>query len=82
MTICIVANCSREATNNFSERLRREDTSAIWAPNTEAYLCDAHAEMGFVIDVQLTPIDEKRIKTNVCAGGEVKTRITDIINRP
>ena len=44
---CIIAGCRNPATNNFSVRLRREDTSAIWAPNTEAFICDEHAACGF-----------------------------------
>jgi hypothetical protein len=48
---CIVPQCTRDATNNLGIRLRRRDTSAIWAPNTEAHVCDHHAVSGARLNV-------------------------------
>jgi hypothetical protein len=62
---CIIAGCTNTADNNFGVRLRRPDTSAIWAPNTEAYLCDTHATQGLTIRIALTPTTTGEIETAV-----------------
>lgn len=82
MSKCIVSGCPNRATNNFSVRLRREDTTAIWAPNTEAFLCNVHAACGLRVDIQITPNNSQSIETNVSAGGGIETRITPISNQP
>lgn len=79
---CIILNCNNQASNNLSVRLRREDTSAIWAPNTEAYLCDEHASQGFNVEITLTPREDNNILTQVQhEGGEPRTRTTPIRNQ-
>ncbi len=83
MSTCIVDGCQNHASNNFSVRLRREDTSAIWAPNTEAYICDLHASLGFDITVQLHTRSDKNLITDVNANGGVSAkRKTLITNKP
>jgi len=83
MSTCIINGCRNHASNNFGVRLRREDTSAIWAPNTEAYICDFHASSGFDITVQLHTRTDKNIVTNVNAnGGGFAQRQTLITNTP
>lgn len=83
MATCIVQGCNNHATNNFGVRLRREDTTAIWAPNTEAYLCDAHAGTGFIVDVRLTPVHENQVCTRVSYnGGTMAIRTTQINHQP
>lgn len=84
MTTCIVQGCRNHATNNFGVRLRREDTTAIWAPNTEAFLCDVHAGTGFIVDVCLTPAPENQVCTRVCyqMGGPMAIRTTQINHQP
>lgn len=83
MTRCIVNGCQNEASNNFGVRLRREDTTAIWAPNTEAFICDEHASSGFRIDVQLTPMNTDEIQTSVSSNnGRPVNRRTNINHRP
>lgn len=83
MPACIVNGCQNHASNNFGVRLRREDTSAIWAPNTEAYICDVHASSGFDIVVQLHTRTDNNIVTHVSAnGGTVAQRLTPITNTP
>jgi hypothetical protein len=83
MAQCLVPNCQNIATHNLSVRLRRPNTSAIWAPNCNAYLCNVHANQGYTVDIVLTPSAVRQITTNVSAiGGRVKTRTTNIRNRP
>lgn len=62
---CIIPGCTNLAPNNFGVRLRRPDTTAIWAPNTEAYICDAHAKQGLIVTVTLEPTNTGEIETNV-----------------
>ena len=48
MPQCLIPNCPEcNSENPISIRCRRPDTSAIWAPNTVAYLCDVHADLGY-----------------------------------
>ena len=65
MSECIVPGCPREALNNLSVRLRRPDTSAIWAPNTEAYVCDSHAESGARVTLYYEPTTAEAIEVRV-----------------
>jgi hypothetical protein len=74
MPTCLIPGCTNNAENNISIRCRRTDTSAIWAPNTEAYLCDIHAALRAVV--------ERTVTTNVSAGGRTETRTTPIIHHP
>ena len=78
---CIIPGCVNNAENNFSVRLRRPDTTAIWAPNTEAYLCDTHAVQGLRVTVILEPTNDSQIETKV-SGLQPPTadRITPITN--
>jgi hypothetical protein len=82
MPQCLIPNCPNNAENNISIRCRRPDTSAIWAPNTVAYLCDIHADMGYSIDIRFTPAQSRTITTNVSAGGHTETRTTPILHHP
>ena len=82
MPQCLIPGCQTNATNNIAVRLRRADTTAIWAPNSEAFLCDVHAGQGYTINVELIPGQAHTITTNVSAGGHVETRTTPIINVP
>ncbi|OOE38211.1 hypothetical protein BZG04_00590 [Salinivibrio kushneri] len=80
---CLIPGCDEKATNNLSVRLRREDTSAIWAPNTEAYICNTHASHGFNVFVDITPRCDDVIETRVCSGtSDVKVRQTVIKHAP
>ena len=62
---CIVPGCENEARNRFSIRLRRPDTTAIWAPETGVHICDEHAVKGFNIDIIFRPVESGRILTAV-----------------
>lgn len=80
---CIINGCPNPAHNHFGVRLRRQDTSAIWAPNTEAYICDHHAVTGLAINVQITPAAGGNITTIVSdgAGANPAIRTTPIVNQ-
>jgi hypothetical protein len=82
MPQCLIPNCPNNATNNFGIRLRREDTTAIWAHNTTAYLCDDHAAQGYTVNVELIPNRMDTITSNITAGGRMATRTTPIVNEP
>ena len=78
MAQCLIPNCNNNAEHNLGIRCRRPNTTAIWAPNCNAYLCDEHAGQGYIIDITLTPVAARTIKTNVTAGGNIATRTTPI----
>lgn len=76
---CIISGCNKEGIHNLGVRCRRPDTSAIWAPNTEAFLCDEHAERGMLVTIILEPNNSGQIHTRIIStdGNEV-TRTTPI----
>lgn len=78
MSRCIFPNCQNNANHNLGIRCRRPNTSAIWAPNCDAFLCDEHAENGCIIDITITPNTSGQITTNVSGGGITYRRITPI----
>ncbi len=80
---CIVTGCRNLADHNIGIRVRRPDTSAIWAPNTDAFLCDDHATQGLRITIVLTPTGTGAIETEVSSpGGLPVSRTTPIVNPP
>ncbi len=79
---CIIPGCGNVATNNVSVRLRRADTTAIWAPNTNAFICDLHANQGFTVEVNLHLREDKQLETVVSAGGQPVRRTTEIVHNP
>jgi len=81
MPECVVPGCAREGRNNLSIRLRRPDTSAIWAPNTEAFVRDTHAESGARLTLYYQATDADRIEVIVHGIGEPASRITPIHHR-
>jgi len=79
---CIVAGCSNDATSQIGIRLRRPDGTAVWAPNTHAYVCNVHAVQGFSIQIILTPTTSGDIETIVNSPtGAAVSRVTEI-NQP
>lgn len=81
--ICIVAGCTNYAAHNVGIRLRRPDGTAIWAPNTAAFVCDVHAVQGFNIRITLTPNTSGEIETGVSSpGGAAVSRTTGIVQTP
>lgn len=82
MSRCIVAGCNSSAEHHFGVRLRRPDTTAIWAPNTYAYVCDYHATAGMKVKVELEPTGSGNIDTEISSnGGRPVRRTTPIQHR-
>lgn len=78
MPDCVVPGCHVEAHNNLGVRLRRPDTSAIWAPNTEAFVCDAHAAAGARLTVLYEATDTHSVEVSVHGTGQKARRMTPI----
>ena len=79
---CIIEGCENEGVNNFGVRLRRPNTSAIWAPNTEAYICDFHASRGLRVIVFLEPTEYSELETIVRSVSQPAARTTRITHTP
>jgi hypothetical protein len=75
---CIVPGCGRNALNNLGVRLRKPDTSAIWAPNANAYVCDTHARSGARVTLIYEGTDTGRVELRVQGAGEQVVRRTAI----
>jgi hypothetical protein len=65
MPECLIPGCEREAHNSMSIRLRRPDTTAIWAPNLDAFLCDVHAVSGGRVEILYEEAESGAIETQV-----------------
>lgn len=70
MPDCIVPACKRNATNTLGIRLRRPDTTAIWAPQTDVYVCDTHARSGARISVVYEATTTGRVEVRTQGGTE------------
>ena len=79
---CIIEGCEKEGVNNFGVRLRRPNTSAIWAPNTEAFICDFHASRGMKVIVFLEPTEHSELETIVRSVSQSASRTTRITHTP
>lgn len=78
---CIINGCTNNAEHNLGIRLRRPETTAIWAPNSNAYICDAHATAGLKIHILLEPTSDGHVETFVSSsGGQIASRRTPIEN--
>lgn len=75
---CVVPGCGREGRNNLGVRLRRPDTSAIWAPNTQAFVCDSHAESGARILVFYEATASDEVEIEVRGNTSELGRVTEI----
>ena len=81
---CIVPGCRREGRNLLGVRCRvwhdgpaprgKRKTDAIWAPNTDAYLCDEHALGGATISLLYEPNDSQVTTVHVIASGQWSRR--------
>lgn len=80
MPNCIIDGCSNIGVHNIGVRCRRPDTTAIWAPNTNALLCDEHAEQGCIIDISITPTTDGQVQTNVHNGDRNIARTITILH--
>lgn len=79
---CIIEGCTNEGVNNFGIRLRRPNTSAIWSPNTETYICDYHASRGLRVVVLLEPTEHSELETIVRSVSQPASRTTRITHTP
>ena len=75
---CLIPRCDEEPTHVFSVRMRRKDSGADWAPNTEAYFCERHANDGARISVFYEPIPMGFVTVSVQAVTEAASRTTPI----
>lgn len=78
---CVVPGCDADGRHALTLRIRRPDTSAIAAPNTNAWLCDEHAESGLEIDISVKPNTRGTIETFTWAerlgvAGHVEKSVT------
>ena len=78
MPDCIIPGCAQNATNNISVRARPPQTNAIWAPQSNAYLCETHVRSGARITVLVEATDTGRIETRVHGVQEPVVRRTAI----
>lgn len=78
MPDCIVPGCAREAENTLGVRLRKPDTSAIWAPQTNAHICDVHARSGARVSLVYEATDTGRVELRVHGSNEAIVRRTAI----
>jgi hypothetical protein len=78
----VVPGCPRLAENNLSIRLRRPDTSAIWAPNLDAYVCDSHAVSGALLTLLFEPTSNGMVETVVHGVSTDAPRRETEIKRP
>lgn len=75
---CVVPGCGREGRNNLGVRLRRPDTSAIWAPNTQGFVCDVHAESGTRVLVFYEATQTGEVEVDVRGVTPELSRTTEI----
>jgi hypothetical protein len=59
-------------------RMRRPDTSAVWAPTTDFHVCDTHATEGADLEIIYRPKKTSKIVMDVYSpakdGGELHAR--------
>lgn len=63
MPYCIIPGCPQEGRNKLGVRCRvwhdehptKTKTSAVWAPDADAYLCDEHASSGGTVRLSFEP---------------------------
>lgn len=79
MANCIVPGCGRNAVNNLGVRLRKPDTSAIWAFETAVHVCDRHARSGARLTVVYEATASGRVEFAVQGATEPVVRRTRAI---
>jgi len=80
---CMVPGCHEEGRHALTVRLRRPDTTAVWAPTTGAFVCDRHATEGCEIDIVWRPKRTGQVVTKTLAEyrgqqGTLHERLADI----
>lgn len=80
---CLFPGCPNEGRNNVGARCRvwhdehptKKKSDALWAPNSNGYICDEHASGGMHVTVLLEANDSDIVTLDVIARDE-KTRET------
>ena len=75
---CSVPGCRAEPSHVLSLRMRRRDTGADWAPNTEAYYCSIHANGGADITILYRPTSSREVNVDVATFKTQASRRTKI----
>lgn len=77
---CLIPECGRKVTHQFSVRMRRKDTGADWAPNLPAYFCSFHANSGASIQIlyQAKTTGQVEIETRAVMPGRAAKRFYPI----
>jgi len=69
MAKCLV--CGDDARNILGIRLRYgKQKDAHWAPDLDAYLCERHAKSGVVLNIEVVPTSDGRVRAHTYAGAE------------
>ncbi len=87
--VCVVPGCSRPGRNKLGVRCRvwhhgtapiasKGTTAALWSPDADAYLCDAHAMGGAQITLLYEPDGTKQTTVRVIAAASTEERMTPI----
>lgn len=78
---CLICGVD-DARNKLAIRCRKPSTRAVWAPDSEAYLCKEHAEGGVEIVVTVAPTTTRSVKATYASGSvQGPTRTTPIKRR-
>jgi hypothetical protein len=86
---CVVPGCAREGRNKLGVRClvwhhgkspmaSKGKTAALWSPDAEAYVCDAHALGGAHITLLFEADDSEEITIKVIGAETVEERTTQI----
>ena len=75
---CIVHDCDKQGVNVLGVRLRRPDTTAIWAPNTGALFCDFHSSTGVRLSILVESTISENVQTSVSSVGLSHIKSTPI----
>jgi hypothetical protein len=76
---CLVPGCGNDAKNRLAIRCRKPSTLAVWAPDSDAYLCKQHAEGGVRVTVDIEPMTTGAVQVDYTSGGQQGgTRTTPI----
>ena len=78
---CLIDGCPYDARNKLAVRCRKPSTRAVWAPDSEAYLCKKHAEDGVEIVVHIDATAMASVKTTYVSGGRRSQSRTTQIKR-
>jgi hypothetical protein len=89
---CVVPGCGQPGKNKLGVRCRvwqepspipgKTKTSALWAPDADAFLCDRHALGGAHITLIYEPNESGETAVRVIAAPEGKDRRTPIRQQP